>query len=132
MCIFRGENHELSRSGRPRNRVRRLREITEMCIRDSVGILGANGCGKTTLFRILSGEIEPDEGTASVRKGRRVGPVSYTHLDVYKRQGLLVADVVLGPGDELEAEAAQLLIAPALDLGVERLAGHGGLSLIHI
>ena len=29
MCIFRGENHELSRSGRPRNRVRRLREITE-------------------------------------------------------------------------------------------------------
>ena len=29
MCIFRGENHELSRSGRPRNRVRRLREIPE-------------------------------------------------------------------------------------------------------
>ena len=29
MCIFKGENHELSRSGRPRNRVRRLREITE-------------------------------------------------------------------------------------------------------
>ena len=29
MCIFKGENHELSRSGRPQNRVRRLREITE-------------------------------------------------------------------------------------------------------
>lgn len=27
MCIFKGENHELSRSGKPRHRVRRLREI---------------------------------------------------------------------------------------------------------
>lgn len=29
LCIFKGENHELSRSGKPKNRVRRLREITE-------------------------------------------------------------------------------------------------------
>ena len=29
MCIFKGENHELSRSGKPKNRIRRLREITE-------------------------------------------------------------------------------------------------------
>ncbi len=28
MCIFKGENHELSRSGRPKGRLRRLREIT--------------------------------------------------------------------------------------------------------
>lgn len=28
-CIFKGENHELSRSGKPKHRVRRLREITE-------------------------------------------------------------------------------------------------------
>lgn len=29
MCVFRGENHELSRSGKPRHRIRRLKEITE-------------------------------------------------------------------------------------------------------
>ena len=28
MCMFHGENHELSRSGKPRHRVRRLEEIT--------------------------------------------------------------------------------------------------------
>lgn len=28
MCIFKGENHELSRSGRPKHRMRRLNEIT--------------------------------------------------------------------------------------------------------
>jgi len=29
MCLFEGESHELSRSGKPRHRVRRIREITE-------------------------------------------------------------------------------------------------------
>lgn len=29
LCLFRGENHELSRSGKPKHRIRRLREITE-------------------------------------------------------------------------------------------------------
>jgi dipeptidyl aminopeptidase/acylaminoacyl peptidase len=28
LCMFRGENHELSRSGRPKHRQRRLEEIT--------------------------------------------------------------------------------------------------------
>ena len=28
MCVFRGENHELSRSGKPLHRIRRLKEIT--------------------------------------------------------------------------------------------------------
>ncbi|MBQ4307738.1 MAG: prolyl oligopeptidase family serine peptidase, partial [Lachnospiraceae bacterium] len=28
MVIFKGENHELSRSGRPKHRIRRLKEIT--------------------------------------------------------------------------------------------------------
>lgn len=29
MCMFRGENHELSRSGKPKHRIRRLKEITQ-------------------------------------------------------------------------------------------------------
>lgn len=28
LCMFRGENHELSRSGKPKNRIQRLKEIT--------------------------------------------------------------------------------------------------------
>ena len=43
---------------------------------EHVGILGANGCGKTTLFKLLTGEYTPDEGSISIHKGRRIGLIS--------------------------------------------------------
>ena len=38
-----------------------------------MGLVGVNGCGKSTLFRLISGAMEPDEGTISLSKGARVG-----------------------------------------------------------
>lgn len=35
---------------------------------EKVGIIGKNGCGKTTLFKIIIGEIEPDEGEVIIDK----------------------------------------------------------------
>ena len=29
MCLFHGENHELSRSGKPQHRIRRQKEMTD-------------------------------------------------------------------------------------------------------
>ena len=43
---------------------------------EHIGILGPNGCGKTTLFRILCGELRPDEGEAVVAPGKRIGLIS--------------------------------------------------------
>lgn len=43
---------------------------------ERVGILGHNGCGKTTLFRILVGEIDRDEGGISIAPGKRLGLIS--------------------------------------------------------
>ncbi len=43
---------------------------------ERVGILGHNGCGKTTLFRILTGELRPDEGEIAIAPGKRLGLIS--------------------------------------------------------
>ena len=43
---------------------------------ERVGILGHNGCGKTTLFRIIAGELPYDEGELMVAPTRRLGLIS--------------------------------------------------------
>ena len=43
---------------------------------ECVGIMGRNGCGKTTLFRLLTGELSPDEGEITIAAGKRLGLIS--------------------------------------------------------
>ena len=43
---------------------------------EHIGILGPNGCGKTTLFRILTGSLDYDEGQVSIAPGKRIGLIS--------------------------------------------------------
>lgn len=40
---------------------------------EKVGVIGPNGCGKTTLFRIVAGQEPADEGEIALRRGARVG-----------------------------------------------------------
>ena len=40
---------------------------------ERVGLVGRNGCGKTTLLRIIAGKVAPDSGTVSLQRGCRVG-----------------------------------------------------------
>ena len=56
--------------------------------RDKVGFIGANGVGKTTLFRVLNGELSPTDGTVAFEKNTRVGYMeqhacSDPDIDVY-------------------------------------------------
>lgn len=55
---------------------------------DKVGFIGANGVGKTTLFRVLNGELEPTAGTVAFEKNTVVGYMeqhacSHPQTDVY-------------------------------------------------
>jgi len=41
-----------------------------------VGLVGRNGTGKTTLFRVIRGELPLDTGSISIPKGARIGGIS--------------------------------------------------------
>jgi len=44
------------------------------------GIIGANGAGKSTFLKILSGDIEPNKGEVSVTKGERIAVLRQDHF----------------------------------------------------
>ena len=44
------------------------------------GIIGANGAGKSTFLKILSGEIEPNKGEVVISEGQRLSVLKQDHF----------------------------------------------------
>ncbi len=75
---------------------------------ERVGLLGRNGTGKTTIFRMITGQVEPDEGTITIAPGRRLGLIS--QIPVYP-DGYTVEDVLdsaFAPLRQMERELKHL------------------------
>lgn len=62
------------------------------------GVIGANGAGKSTFLKILSGEIEPNKGEVSIGKNERISVLGQNHF-AYEDENVL--DVVIMGNEEL-------------------------------
>ena len=89
---------------------------------DKLGIIGVNGSGKSSLFKLLTGEYEPTEGEVFLSKGKTMG--------ILTQEGAFDEDGEDGTGDEsalqhmvhafphlLRAEAELEELQRALDAG---------------
>jgi len=56
------------------------------------GLIGANGCGKSTFMKILGGDLEPTAGTVAIDSNERVGKL---RQDQFAFEDERVLDVVL-------------------------------------
>lgn len=66
---------------------------------DRIGIVGANGAGKSSLMKLLAGRLEPHEGSVTTSRGTRVGVLDQSdHVD----PEITVAQAIVGDADEHE------------------------------
>jgi ATP-binding cassette subfamily F protein uup len=100
--------------------------------KERVGIVGSNGTGKTTLLRLITGELEPDEGEVIRGETTRIG--YYKQDEIFFRPEQRVIDIVKEVAEVVQLSdghtitAAQFLqnflFAPEVHhVAVEKLSG---------
>ena len=78
------------------------------------GLIGANGCGKSTFMKILGGDLEPTSGTVSIDENERVGKLKQ---DQFAYEEFTVLDtVIMGHAElwEVKAERDRIYALPEM------------------
>ncbi|MEQ1550053.1 ABC-F family ATP-binding cassette domain-containing protein [Sphingorhabdus sp.] len=92
--------------------------------RDRLALIGRNGAGKTTMLRLIAGDVEADKGTRSVQPGTRIVMLEqdpfFTGYDTLLDFALSGKDAP--PQHEVEAIAGQL----GIDLSRKADSASGG------
>jgi len=85
---------------------------------DRIGVVGLNGSGKTTMLRIISGDLEPEAGVVRRGRGARIGVLA----QLPELPAGTVRDAV-GEGWKGEAMLDRLGMTPLIDSPTDQLSG---------
>jgi ATP-binding cassette subfamily F protein uup len=93
--VFEAENVSLCFGAAPI-----IRDFSTRILRkDRIGIIGPNGCGKTTLIKLLVGELEPSAGVTqrgTIRRGTNLLPAYFDQQREQLNPAASIADNVTG------------------------------------
>ncbi len=74
---------------------------------DRIALIGANGCGKSTLIKILTGEETPDQGTAKI--GNSMKPAYLPQVVTFENSAFTVLETVRYSLETNEERARKIL-----------------------
>ena len=100
------------------------------------GVIGANGAGKSTFMKVLSGETDPNSGSVSLEPGNRMAVLKQNHFEFEEFEVLDV--VIMGHKKMYDILVEKTAIYNNPDATEEQsiragdLENEYGLSLIHI
>ena len=77
---------------------------------ERIGLVGRNGSGKTSLFKLISGELKPDSGTLSLPKNYTIGYLKQ-HLDFTQPTVLLEACLGLSEDEKDQVWKAEKMLS---------------------
>lgn len=81
---------------------------------DRIGIIGPNGCGKTTLLRIINGIVKPDVGTIEIGQTIRMG--YFSQENEYMDDSMKVIDYVKEIGEYIQtADGSRITASQMLE-----------------
>lgn len=76
---------------------------------DRIGIIGRNGIGKSTLLKIISGDIAPDSGVVEIGKTVKVGYYKQDNIEMNKNQRVI--DYIKETAEFIETSNGEKLMA---------------------
>lgn len=80
---------------------------------DRIGIIGPNGCGKTTLLRMINGIVKPDAGTIETGQTIRMG--YFSQENEYMDESLKVIDYVKEVGEYITTSDGKITASQMLE-----------------
>ena len=80
---------------------------------DRIGIIGPNGCGKTTLLKIINGIVRPDRGTIEIGQTIRIG--YFSQENEYMDASMKVIDYVKEVGEYVTTSDGKITASQMLE-----------------
>lgn len=93
-----------------------IRDFTYLFLKnDRIGFMGHNGCGKSTLMKIILGQVEPDQGHVEIGQTVKIGYFAQEISDEMMRPQMKVLDYIRETAEYIDTQEGKISAAKLLE-----------------